>query len=95
MSTPLGSTRQLQAVLGTPRQPKRGLFTTQWTALHFGVQVASEAVVRMLLEHNADIEARDEDQWTALHFAAQSGNYAAVELLVSGKVSSVQILVLL
>jgi hypothetical protein len=29
-----GSTRLLQAVLGTPRQPRRGLFTTETTASH-------------------------------------------------------------
>jgi hypothetical protein len=32
--TPPGSTRLLQAVLGTPRQPRRGLFTTETTASH-------------------------------------------------------------
>ncbi|MEQ4204287.1 ankyrin repeat domain-containing protein [Actinopolymorpha sp. B9G3] len=51
------------------------------TALHFGV--AHEPVVRLLLDHGADPDVRDEgDNATALHFAAERGDLDVVRLLV-------------
>ena len=52
------------------------------TALHYGV--GHEAVVRLLLEHGADPNIRDDaDQAFPIHFAAERGDLAVVELLVA------------
>lgn len=36
----------------------------------------------MLINREADIEARDDDGWTALHFAASYGYEAVVQMLI-------------
>jgi ankyrin repeat protein len=51
-----------------------------------GLSIASgyghEAVVRLLFEQGADVNAKDGDGWTALHGAASRGHEAVVRLLV-------------
>jgi ankyrin repeat protein len=39
-------------------------------------------VVQLLLEHSADVDAKDNGEWTALHIAAQCGQEAVVQLLL-------------
>jgi ankyrin repeat protein len=41
-----------------------------------------EAVVRLLLEHEAGVDAKDNDGWAALHMAAGNGHDAMVRLLL-------------
>ena len=42
----------------------------------------NEAVVRLLLERKADVDARDENGWVALHGAAWNGHEVVVGLLM-------------
>jgi ankyrin repeat protein len=39
-------------------------------------------VVRLLLEHGADINVQDEDGWTPLHWASMNGALEVVRLLL-------------
>jgi uncharacterized protein len=50
-------------------------------AAHYQPEVA-EAMVRSLLAHGADVNARQEGGFTALHAAAQSGNLGLLDLLL-------------
>lgn len=51
------------------------------TPLHLATRNGHEAVVRVLLERGADINAKDVDGRTALHFAAEQGHEAIVRFL--------------
>lgn len=53
-----------------------------WTTLHLAVIGGHEAVVPLLLEHEADVDAKDNDGWAALHMAAGNEHDAMVRLLL-------------
>ncbi len=40
--------------------------------------------MRILLEHGAEVNARQEGGWTALHAASQNGDVEMVRLLIAG-----------
>ena len=52
------------------------------SGMHLAARWGHEAVVRLLVEQGADVEARDKDGGTALHRAADNGHEAVVRLLV-------------
>lgn len=54
------------------------------TALHAAAAGRSKDAVRTLLEHGADVNARQEGGWTALHAASQNGDAEMVRLLIAG-----------
>lgn len=54
----------------------------QVTPLHSAAAGRSLGVVRLLLEHGAPVNARQQQGWTALHAAAQHGDRVMVELLL-------------
>jgi uncharacterized protein len=56
----------------------------QNTPLHAAAGGRSQDAVRVLLEHGADVNARQEGGWTALHAASQNGDVEMVRLLVAG-----------
>ena len=56
------------------------------TALHIACKVGDEEVIKLLVEHGADINARDGDGFTSLHLAAIHGNMQVVKKLVELKV---------
>ena len=56
----------------------------QNTPLHAAAAGRSKDAVRALLEHGADVNARQEGGWTALHAASQNGDVEMVRLLIAG-----------
>ena len=54
----------------------------QRTPLHFAARSGHRDIVDLLLEKNAQIEAKDRDQITPLHLAARSGHRDIVDLLL-------------
>ena len=57
------------------------------TPLIYAAQSGHEALVRLLLERGADVEAKDRGGETALIYAAESGHEAVVRLLKSAGAS--------
>jgi ankyrin repeat protein len=53
------------------------------TLLHDAVEKGQGPVVRLLLEHKADVNARNSNGFTALHSAAQNGDLDMIKLLLS------------
>jgi ankyrin repeat protein len=51
--------------------------------LHSASASRALGIVRMLLEHGADVNAQQHGGWTALHAAAKHGDLRLVELLLS------------
>jgi ankyrin repeat protein len=59
------------------------------TPLHKAAENGHEAVVRLLLERKADVNAKDNDGWTSLSWAADNGHETAVKLILK-KVADVK-----
>lgn len=55
----------------------------QNTPLHAAVAGRRTAMVKFLLEHGSDANARQSGGWTALHGAAQNGDREVVEALIA------------
>ncbi|KAH0586575.1 hypothetical protein H2248_007800 [Termitomyces sp. 'cryptogamus'] len=55
------------------------------TALHFAAQRWNSSIVQLLLEHNVDVNVKDNDGKTALHLASENGDSKTVELLLEHK----------
>ena len=51
------------------------------TVIHMAASKGNAEVVRLLVEHGADIEAEDEDGWTAVFYAALSGDLETIQYL--------------
>ncbi|KAI8514584.1 Unconventional myosin-XVI [Branchiostoma belcheri] len=52
------------------------------TALHWASRYGQTGVVKLLIQHGADVGARDIDGGTALHLAIRNGHTRIVELLI-------------
>jgi ankyrin repeat protein len=52
--------------------------------LHAAAAGRNGEAVRILLEHGAEVNARQEGGWTALHAASQNGDVEMVRLLIAG-----------
>ena len=52
--------------------------------LHAAAAGRNRDAVRLLLEHGADVNARQHGGWTALHAASQNGDVEMVRLLLGG-----------
>jgi len=57
---------------------------TKNTPLHAAAAGRNGETVRVLLEHGAGVNARQEGGWTALHAASQNGDVEMVRLLIAG-----------
>jgi uncharacterized protein len=51
--------------------------------LHAAAAGRSREAVRILLQHGADVNAKQEGGWTALHAASQNGDVEMVQLLIA------------
>ena len=56
----------------------------QTTPLHAAVIRGDPAIVRLLLDHCAQVDGRDSGQKTPLHIAAEFGRAALIEMLIKG-----------
>ena len=54
-----------------------------WTPLHHAARAGDAAMVRLLLENGADLEARDPGGTTALHYAAYWGHPEVAQVLLA------------
>eukprot|EP00160_Parvularia_atlantis_P014390 Unigene3554_Nuclearia_a/m.10850 Unigene3554_Nuclearia_a/g.10850 ORF Unigene3554_Nuclearia_a/g.10850 Unigene3554_Nuclearia_a/m.10850 type:complete len:175 (-) Unigene3554_Nuclearia_a:68-592(-) len=54
-----------------------------WTPLHVAIEGGHDACVQVLIEHCADVNARDADDDTPLHYAAYWGHTACVGWLLA------------
>ena len=59
--------------------------TLRDTWLHLAAGGGHEAIVKLLLDHKADVDAKDKYRQTALHRAAEGGYEATVKLLLDYK----------
>jgi len=80
-----GEVQHVQNLLKARANVNARYYTSGCTPLHWAAHFGHEAVVRLLLENNADIEARDNDGRTPLHWAAARGHEAVVRLLLENK----------
>ena len=55
-----------------------------WTPLIWAARENQPAVVTLLLDAGADVDAQTDDGWTALHSAASCGFASCVQLLCDG-----------
>ncbi len=55
----------------------------QNTPLHAAAAGRNQDAVRMLLEHGAEVNARQEGGWTALHAASQNGDVETARVLIA------------
>ena len=49
---------------------------------HYASEKGHLNIVSYLIEHNADINATNNDVWTALHYASQKGHLNIVSYLI-------------
>ena len=54
-----------------------------WTALHWASRYGHTAVVRLLIQNGANVNAKTFDDWTALHWASKYGHIETVKLLAA------------
>lgn len=57
------------------------------TPLHFAAMYDYFDIVKYLIEHNASIDAIDDDKWTPLHFAAFNDHLKTVKYLIEHNAS--------
>jgi len=55
------------------------------TPLHIVASDGNTELLKLLLTHHADVNAKNNDGWTPLHSAASSGKKDSVQLLLAGK----------
>ncbi|XP_066937257.1 adhesion G protein-coupled receptor L2-like [Macrobrachium rosenbergii] len=84
----LGSVTQVANLLaeGAPVSTRDNI---GWTPLHNAANTGSADVAKLLISHNADLNARDMDYGiTALHLAAKNGEEEVTEVLLEAGASS-------
>jgi ankyrin repeat protein len=78
-----GHTAAAAALLAKGAEVKaRSTNPMQNTPLHAAAAGRQMDLVKLLIDHGADVNARQHGGWTALHAAAQSGDAALVQMLL-------------
>jgi ankyrin repeat protein len=54
-----------------------------WTAVHYAAYYGHAAVIEVLIQSGADVNAADVMKWTPLHYAALKGRYDACLALLN------------
>ena len=67
------------------RATSNPLATDGWAPLHLAAWRGHEAVACLLIEAQADKDARNKDQWTPLHLAAANGHEVVARLLIEAQ----------
>jgi ankyrin repeat protein len=79
-----GAVDTARALLNKGASPSaRSTNAMQNLPLHAAAAGRHAAIVALLIEHGAPVDARQHGGWTALHAAAQNGDLAMAEILIS------------
>ena len=73
----------VEHLLITRQQNPNQSYGSQGTPLHVAVVLGHTTMARLLLEHSADVDARDMNTMTPLHAAVRSGRLDIAQLLLS------------
>ncbi|KAI8514592.1 Unconventional myosin-XVI [Branchiostoma belcheri] len=77
-----GDVQTVRRELQAGRDVNQGSNGDDMTALHVASWYGQTGVVKLLIQHGADVGARDEDGETALHWASRNGQTGVVKLLI-------------
>ena len=62
--------------LGSPNYEFEG---SKYTPLHFAAEAGYVEITEVLVNSNADVDAKNNDEWTPLHVAAEK-NYTNIKI---------------
>lgn len=77
-----GNAKEVERLIGEGANVNKATSAAAFTPLHVAAQFGDEAMVYLLLEHGADLKARDGLGRSALHWAASSGNRNLINLFI-------------
>ncbi|MFA4828453.1 MAG: ankyrin repeat domain-containing protein [Thermodesulfovibrionales bacterium] len=69
----------------TQKGAQKGKAYSNTTALHAAIGGGNIEIVKLLMNHGANVNAKDKSGMTPLHIAATKGNHEAINLLLNSK----------
>jgi ankyrin repeat protein len=58
-----------------------------WTALHLAAFNGHIEIIRLLLQHGADLNAKDNQKWTPIHYSVFQGSIPVLKVLLEARAS--------